>query len=195
MSNTTRGTEWKVGLFIVIGLSVAAIMAIKFGKVGSGFKDFYTITVEFQNASGLLKGNDVYLAGDRIGFAAEAPSLIEGRVAVKVPLRIRDGVKIPKASKFVVSSSGLMGDSYVGIDVPPDANHEDIFKDGDYVLGSRVKGLGDLTTDAGGAIEELKKRLEDLKEPIKDVDERLLSDVNLKNLEPVSPTSATSRRA
>src|SRR5215204_5624562 len=104
MSTNTRGTEWKVGLFIVVGLFVISAMAIKFGKVGTGLQRFYTLTVEFQNASGLLKGNDVYLAGARVGFAEEAPSLIEGKFAVTVPLRIREGVKIPKTAKFLIGS-------------------------------------------------------------------------------------------
>src|SRR5688572_32026595 len=108
MNDSAKGTEWKVGLFIVISLTVIAVMAITFGKVGSGLQKFYRLTVEFQNASGLLKGNDVYLAGDRVGYAEEAPSLIEGKFAVKVPLRIREGVKIPKTGKFLIGSSGLM---------------------------------------------------------------------------------------
>ena len=183
MNNSAKGTEWKVGLFIVIGLTVIAVMAVTFGKVGSGLKKFYKLTVEFQNASGLLKGNDVYLAGDRVGYAEQAPSLIEGKFAVTVPLRIREGVKIPKSAKFLIGSSGLMGDAFVGIDIPADANFDDLYKDGDYIVGTRIKGLGDLTSDAGGVLEELRKRLEDLKNPIKDVDEQLLSETNLKNLE------------
>jgi phospholipid/cholesterol/gamma-HCH transport system substrate-binding protein len=183
MSNSNRGTEWKVGLFIVIGLVVLAGMAIKFGKVGGGLKKFYTITVEFHNASGLLKGNDVYLAGDRVGYAEQAPSLIEGKFAVQVPLRIREGVRIPKSARFLIGSSGLMGDAYVGVDVPPDANFDEVYQDGDYVMGSRIKGLGDLTSDAASTLEELRKRLQDLRNPIKEVDDQLLSDANLKNLE------------
>src|SRR4051794_35629376 len=139
MNNSSRGTEWKVGLFIVIGLAVVSGLAITFGKVGSGLKKFYQLTVEFQNASGLLKGNDVYLAGDRVGFAEEAPSLIEGKFAVKVPLRIREGVKIPKSAKFFIGSSGLMGDAYVAVDIPADAKFDDLYKDGDYIVGTRIK--------------------------------------------------------
>jgi ABC-type transporter Mla subunit MlaD len=183
MSNSSQGTEWKVGLFIVLGLAVTTMLAITFGKVGSGLKKFYRLTVEFQNASGLLKGNDVYLAGDRVGYAEEAPSLIEGKFAVSVPLRVRDGVKIPKSAKFLIGSSGLMGDAYVGIDVPADANFNDVFKDGDYIVGTRIKGLGDLTSDAGTVLEELRKRLVDLREPIQQVNDEVLSDANVKNLE------------
>jgi len=183
MSNSSQGTEWKVGLFIVLGLAVTTMLAITFGKVGSGLKKFYRLTVEFQNASGLLKGNDVYLAGDRVGYAEEAPSLIEGKFAVSVPLRIRDGVKIPKSAKFLIGSSGLMGDAYVGIDVPADAKFSDVFKDGDYIVGTRIKGLGDLTSDAGTVLEELRKRLVDLREPIQQVNDEVLSDANVKNLE------------
>src|SRR5688572_33472329 len=91
MNDSAKGTEWKVGLFIGISLTVIAVMAVTFGKVGTGLNKFYKLTVEFQNASGLLKGNDVYMAGDRVGYAEQAPSLIEGKFAVSVPLRIQIG--------------------------------------------------------------------------------------------------------
>ena len=63
MTNESRGIEWKVGVFMLIGLAVIAFMAIKFGKLSQGLKKYYNITAEFPNASGLLKGADVYTPG------------------------------------------------------------------------------------------------------------------------------------
>lgn len=182
LQSSHRGTEWKVGLFVLTGFLVVAVLAIKFGKLGSGFQKYYTLTVEFQNASGLLKGNVVYLAGDSVGYAVQAPSLLPDRFAVTVPLRIREGVRIPKNAKFMIGSSGLMGDAFVGVDIPPEADFNDFYQDKAYIVGSRVKGLGDLTGDASDALGELKKRLVELREPIEDVGGRVLSDANIKNL-------------
>jgi len=182
MNEEHRGTEWKVGLFIAVAIGVLAVMAVKFGKLGTGLEKFYPVTVEFPDASGLLKRGEVYLAGDRIGFAEEAPTLIEGKYAVKVPLRIRDGVKIPKGARFIIGSSGLMGDSYVAIELPETPNMDDIIQPGDYIQGTRKKGFAELTAEGSGVIEELKKRLEELKGPIDSIGGDVLGEKNRKAL-------------
>jgi phospholipid/cholesterol/gamma-HCH transport system substrate-binding protein len=173
-NESPRGTEWKVGLFVLTGLLVLAGLAIKFGKLGTGYSRSYTLTVEFENASGLIKGNSVFLAGAPVGFALEGPSLLPDRFAVKVPLKVREGVRIPKSARFVVGSAGLMGDAYIGVSVPDGANFEDIYKDGDYIMGTREKGLTDLAPDASDTLLELKKRLVEFK--------AVLSEENMKNL-------------
>jgi ABC-type transporter Mla subunit MlaD len=182
MSNESRGAEWKVGLFIAIGIAIISFMAVKFGKLGTGLQKFYNVQAEFPDASGLLKGGEVRMAGARIGFAEEAPELIEGRYAVTVPLRIRDGVKIPKNAKFTIDTSGLMGDAYVAVTLPKDPDPQ-VLGEGSQIVGSRVEGLSDLTAKGGDVMIELKKRLQELEDPIKDVRDRLLSDVNLGNLQ------------
>jgi len=190
MKNESRGIEWKVGLFMLIGLGVVAFMAISFGKFGQGLKKYYSISVEFPNASGLLKGADVYMAGAKVGFTADAPTLIEGRSAVKVALKLKDGVKIPRASSFLISSSGFLGDAYVSINPPTNPDMADIFKNGDSVQGTRLEGFGDLAVKGGDVMDELKKRLQELEAPIKDIRERVLAD---KNLNAIDETFASLR--
>ncbi|MEO6787741.1 MAG: MlaD family protein [Chthoniobacteraceae bacterium] len=183
MTNESRGIEWKVGIFMLIGLGVIAFMAIKFGKLGQGLKKYYTITAEFPNASGLLKGADVYMAGARVGFTADAPELIEGRYAVEVQLKLKGGVKIPRGSTFVISSSGFLGDAFVSINWPEHPSTTDFLHDGEKVIGKRLEGLGDLTQKGGDVMDELKKRLQELEAPIKDIRERVLSEKNLKAID------------
>lgn len=182
MTKQSNGAEWKVGIFMAFGIALIAFMAVKFGKLGTGLQKFYNVQVEFPDASGLLKGGEVRMAGARIGFAKEAPELVEGRYAVHVPLRIREGVKIPKNATFTIDTSGLMGDAYVAV-VLPSSPSEEMLIDGAQITGNRVKALSDLTAEGGDIMGELKKRLQELEDPIKDVRDRLLSDVNLANLE------------
>ena len=183
MTNDSRGIEWKVGIFMLIGLCVIGFMAIKFGKLSQGLKKYYNISAEFPNASGLLKGADVYMAGARVGFTADAPELIEGRYAVEVQLKLKDGIKIPHGSAFLISSSGFLGDAFVSINPPENPDMNDIFKDGEKVVGKRIEGIGDLTQKGGDVMDELKKRLQELEAPIKDIRERVLADKNLKSID------------
>ena len=75
MKNDSRGIEWKVGLFMLVGLGLIAGMAIQFGKLGQGLKKYYMITAEFQNASGLLDirvnllALDILVAGNPVDDA------------------------------------------------------------------------------------------------------------------------------
>ena len=79
---------------------------MQFGRVDEGFKTYYDLTVQFPNASGLLKGSDVLLAGAKIGRVSRRGRELPAR-GRPVPLRIFDYVKIPAGSKFTVGSSGF----------------------------------------------------------------------------------------
>src|SRR6266478_4392420 len=119
MNRHERGLEFKVGAFVFVGLSILAALVVQFGRLGEGFKKYYAVTVRFTDASGLLKGSDVLLAGAKIGHVAGGPRLVPEGHGVSVPLRIFDYVKIPVGSKFEVGSSGLLGDRFVNVTLPP----------------------------------------------------------------------------
>src|SRR3954468_10315884 len=114
-----RGLAFKVGVFVFMGLAMLGALVVQFGRVGEGFKTYYPLTVKFADASGLLKGSDVLLAGAKIGRVAGGPHLVGEGNGVLVPLRIYDYVKIPVGSKFAVGSSGLLGDRFVTVTMPP----------------------------------------------------------------------------
>ncbi len=95
MSTERKNVEVFVGLFLLIGFSFIAVMVVTFGRVGQSFRSFYEITVQFPNASGLVKDSDVLLSGARIGHVAEPPRLVGKSYAVAVKLSIREDIKIP----------------------------------------------------------------------------------------------------
>src|SRR4030095_5813337 len=119
MNRHERGLEFKVGIFVFVGLAMLGALVVQFGRLGEGFKTYYTITVRFTDAAGLLKGTDVLLAGARIGKVAGGPKLVRDGGGVAVPLKIYDYVKIPEGTKFTVGSSGLLGDRFVNVTIPP----------------------------------------------------------------------------
>src|ERR1700692_3472393 len=102
MSTDRKRVEWIVGLFLFIGFGVIAAMVVIFGRVGQGFQKMYSLTVEFPNASGLVKGSDVMLAGARVGLAKKAPALTGEHYRVAVELSIKDAVLIPRGSLFQI---------------------------------------------------------------------------------------------
>src|SRR5438094_3971388 len=119
MNRHERGLEFKVGIFVFVGLAMVGALLVQFGRLGEGFKTYYALTVRFDDASGLLKGTDVLLSGARIGKVADGPRLVREGGGVAVPLKIYDYVKVPEGSKFMVGSSGLLGDRFVNVTIPP----------------------------------------------------------------------------
>lgn len=183
MNTETKGLEWKVGLFLLLGLVIISVMAIKFGKVGQGLTKYYKLQVEFANASGLLKDADVFLSGARVGYVHGPPALIKGRYAVRVELRIEADIKVPRGSIFSIKSAGFMGDTAVAIETPLNPDSTNVYADGEQVNGELIPGFGELTAAGGDVMEEMKKRLIELQVTVDKVNSEVLSKKNTENLD------------
>lgn len=181
MKSGGKGLEFKVGLFVFVGLAVLAGLVVQFGRVGEGFKTYYTVTVQFPNASGLLKGSDVLLAGAKIGRVSNGPHLVPGRQGVSVPLRIFDYVKIPAESHFTVGSSGLLGDRFVDVQPPQGQPTNFLHKDAE-VAGTRETGMDDLTREGGFLVKDLRDTVKNVNGTITRLNEQTLSQANMDNL-------------
>lgn len=174
MNRHERGLEFKVGAFVFVGLALLGALVVQFGRLGEGFKTYYGLTVGFNDASGLLKGSDVLLAGARIGKVSGGPRLAREGSGVDVPLKIYDYVKVPAESKFTVGSSGLLGDRFVNVTMPP-GQPKTYIPPNTYIRGARETGLDDLTREGGQV-------LNDLHTTVSRLNEETLSPANLQNL-------------
>ena len=173
--------ELKVGAFVLAGLAVLAALVVQFGRVGEGFKTYYGLTVRFPDASGLLKGSDVLLAGAKIGRVSGGPRLVPSGEGVEVPLRIFDYVKIPAESKFTVGSSGLLGDRFVAVSMPPGPPENYIARE-TVIEGTRETGLDDLTREGGFLVSDLRNAVQNVNTTISRLNTETLSEANLANL-------------
>jgi virulence factor Mce-like protein len=181
MNRHERGLEFKVGAFVFAGLAVLAALVVQFGRVGEGFRKVYPLTVRFTDASGLLKGSSVLLAGAKIGRVADGPRLVREGQGVAVPLLIYDFVRIPADSKFMVGSSGLLGDRFVSVTSPPGAVAGHIPK-GAFVDGTRESGLDDLTREGGELAKDLRGTVQKLNTTVDRLNQQALSTGKMENL-------------
>jgi len=115
MDTTKTSTQLRAGFFMLLGFFCIGSLVIYFGRFGESVKKYYTLSVEYRNASGLLKGADVMLAGAKIGEVASAPVVLPSMRGVSVPLKIEESVQIPDGSIFSIGSSGLLGDRFVTV--------------------------------------------------------------------------------
>jgi phospholipid/cholesterol/gamma-HCH transport system substrate-binding protein len=142
--------ETKVGIFLLIGIGLVCTLIIIFGEVPDLFKPTYTLTVRFPNASGLLKGSDVYLSGALIGKVTTDPHPIPDTQKVEVNLKIDKSVGIRQNASYVIGSSGLLGDKFVEVkpvvypDGTPDEKKAALVYDGEVIEGVPETGLPEL---------------------------------------------------
>ena len=181
MNRHERGLELKVGVFVFVGLAMLGALVVQFGRLGEGFKTYYTLTVRFNDASGLLKGTDVLLAGARIGKVADPPRLVREGSGVAVPLKIYDYIKIPEGTKFTVGSSGLLGDRFVNVTIPPGLPKAYLPPNA-YVDGARETGIDDLTREGGALVNDLRGTVQKVDTTVARLNQDTLSSENMENL-------------
>src|SRR5213592_336215 len=181
MNRHERGLEFKVGIFVFAGLAGLGALVVKFARLGEGFKTYYPITIRFSDASGLLKGSDVLLAGARIGKVAGGPRLVREGNGVAVPLKIYDYVKVPEGTKFTVGSSGLLGDRFVVV-TPPPGQAKAYLPPNAYIDGTRETGIDDLTREGGALVTDLRGTVQKIDTTVNRLNQETLSSANMENL-------------
>lgn len=187
MSEGRKGTEVYVGLFLVLGFGVLACMVILFGKTGERTQASYKIVAEFPNASGLARGAGVLLSGAQIGRVASGPDLDTGAGAFRITatLAIRADVKLPRQTRFVIGSAGLLGDKFVDVQLPAKFTLDDALRDGETVAPSKSSsaGLSELTDKGAVVMDKLVTELEHIEQLTGRLSDGLLHERNLKNIE------------
>jgi phospholipid/cholesterol/gamma-HCH transport system substrate-binding protein len=139
--------ETKVGIFLLLGIALICTLIVIFGEVPDLFKPTYSLTVKFPDASGLLKGSDVYLAGAVIGKVTTDPHYIPDTQKVEVNLKINKDVGIREDASYVIGSSGLLGDRFVIVkpkEYKGDEEKAPFVKDGEVIEGVNDIGLSDI---------------------------------------------------
>ena len=185
MANEFKGLEIKVGVFVLIGLAIIAAMAVQFGRVGQGLSDFYTLTVNFSNASGLVKNADVQLSGARIGVVADAPKAVPGQIGIiPVQLKIRSDLRLPKGCFFMIGKSGLLGDTSVMVALPTGFDLEKFDPtDESKLIPKNTIVKGTPVTDFNELASQGEKNMKRLGETLEKIQNGVLSDENMGNLQ------------
>lgn len=170
-----RKIQIRVGLFTLLGLVLIGAMVTYFGRLGEGMKSFYEIEVRYPNASGLLRGADVLMAGAKVGKVSSGPDILPDGDGVSVGLKIYDGVEIPLNSTFTIGSSGLLGDRFVDVTMPPRTNQEPPVQPGGIIEGQRETGISELAGEGGLMLSDVREAVQRISKVVKRLDEELLT--------------------
>lgn len=183
MTSEDRKTQIKVGIFILIGLTITGMLVVYFGRLGEGFSNYYNLRVEFSNASGIIRGAEVLLAGAKVGRVTTAPVIMPDMQGVYVELRILEQVRIPVGSEFSIGSSGLLGDKYIQIVLKDGKPDGPVIEPDSTIKGSEVgDGIGALTEGAGDLIADLRNTVRNINSVVTKLDQSVLSKSELESI-------------
>jgi phospholipid/cholesterol/gamma-HCH transport system substrate-binding protein len=183
-----QNLETKVGLFLMFGIAVICTLIICFGAVGDLFKPTYTLTLKFPDASGLLKGSEVYLSGAEVGKVTTDPAPVPDSQEVKVNIKIDQKVRIRSDAQFTIGSAGLLGDRYVEITPQtyakdtPEGEKKKYVNDGDKLNGESTPSFESLTAAAQPLILKANDIADQLKDMIDKLNTQVLSGTSTDDL-------------
>jgi phospholipid/cholesterol/gamma-HCH transport system substrate-binding protein len=186
MNPASKKTEILVGLFVLFSLVLLAGLVWRFSDFAEERRPTDTYIVRFENAGGLTEGAPVALGGTKIGRIQSAPRLDDqGKVIIPIEI-FRDAKhRLPKNIRVAIGRSGLLGDSYVSIEMPAQPA-ADFYQPGDQIDGTRSAGLDQLQEAANNIsqrtmvlLEDVQTGLRDLNGAIGKLDKNVLSEENL----------------
>lgn len=150
----------RVGLFFLLGLGLLYVVAQSL-STGTLFRDRgYELKAEFTNLQQVKEGDDVRIAGVKIG-TVQGTALDRGR-AIAI-LTINEDVRIPVDSKARVILSGLLGTNQVDIQY---GEASEYLADGDTIqtlpttdLNEIFAKIGDVGDRLDGAFDQVSEAL------------------------------------
>jgi phospholipid/cholesterol/gamma-HCH transport system substrate-binding protein len=108
----SRTTQVIVGIFTLLGIAAMVFLSVRLGRVEIFPAPGYTVFANFDNIAGLKTGNEVEIAGVKVGKVTGI-GLKDNRA--RVTMRINQGVEIDDEAIASVLTSGLIGDKYVSV--------------------------------------------------------------------------------
>ena len=176
--------EIKVGLFVLVGLVLLAVLLLQFSKSTSIFRGTYELRLHASNVGGLKERASVLLAGVQVGTVSGIELAPDGK-SVTILLRIYKDYKnkIYHDARFVIQQSGFLGDQYVAI--IPTANQPPVWNDGADVDCEAPFNLQETARAAAGFIQRIDDTAQKLDAAVGDVRRLVLNEQTLTNLSAV----------
>src|SRR5881394_1380412 len=101
--------EWRVGIFVLIGLVLLAGLVIQFSKGGNPVAKKYTIRMRAANIGGLKKKAGVLMSGVQVGVVRDIRLGPQG-TNVTIFLSIYQEYRVFKDARVLIEQSGFLGD-------------------------------------------------------------------------------------
>ncbi|MEM8521919.1 MlaD family protein [Flavobacterium sp. PL12] len=136
------GYQWKLGMFVVIGLVLFVGTIYFVGKQKNLFGSTFELYSKFNSVSGLEIGNNVRLSGINVGTVDDIDFLTDTTVVIKMIIKDEVRKYIKKDAIASISSDGLMGDKVLVISAGKTSNV--VVENNDYITSKKAIEMDDL---------------------------------------------------
>jgi phospholipid/cholesterol/gamma-HCH transport system substrate-binding protein len=171
--------EWRVGLFVVIGLAVLGGLLLQFSKGTSLFRPTYELYLKARNVGGLKTRAAVLMSGVSVGTVSDIQLNPEG-TNVTITLKVYKQYVIHKDARFVIEQSGFLGDQYIA--VVPTLNEGDTWHPDEHPVAEEPFNLQEVARSAAGFLQRVDQTTRRLDDAIADVRRLVLNEQTLTNL-------------
>lgn len=140
--NKESGYQWKLGMFVIIGLVLFVTTIYFVGKQKNLFGSTFELNSKFNSVNGLEVGNNVRFSGINIGTVEEIEFLTDTSVVIKLIIKEEVRKYIKKDAIASISSDGLMGDKVLTISSGKNSNV--IVENNDNIASKQAIEMDDL---------------------------------------------------
>jgi phospholipid/cholesterol/gamma-HCH transport system substrate-binding protein len=170
--------EVKVGLFVLIGLVLLAVVLIQFSKGTSLFRNAYQLRLHAVNVGGLKQRAGVLLAGVDVGSVSEIKLADDGK-SVTILLSIYKNFTIYSDARFVIEQAGFLGDQYVSI--IPTKNLGEVLTNNASVECQEPFNLQEVARSTAGFVQRIDETAKKLDDAVSDLRRVVLNGETLTN--------------
>ena len=173
--------EFKIGLFVIVLLAMAAVMSIKFSESGFGLRNTYPLTLRTSNAGTIIRDSPVLMSGVKIGYVDSFDLTEDGReVLINVELYPEYSTRVREGVTFRIKSTGFLGDQFIGV-FPGETMGKELAEGSEHPCESPfdVEQVGQKVT---GLIERVDGAVEKIDLLVGNVNTNLLSSNSVENV-------------
>jgi phospholipid/cholesterol/gamma-HCH transport system substrate-binding protein len=173
-----KSSEVWVGIFVVVGVILLALMTVKIEKFRIGKEVGYLLNIYFDSASGLDRNSPVRVAGVRVGNV-ERIALEQGKA--RITFHLPSNVILYKDAKAYIKSEGFFGEKYVEVS-PGTPGYPKLEPNGVVEQGASPVDVEQFLSQVGAIRDDIKDITKPLGDVLKAVDTRkvegLINDFN-----------------
>ncbi|MFV8326481.1 MlaD family protein [Flavobacterium sp. ZS1P14] len=149
--NKESGFQWKLGMFVIIGLVLFVATIYFVGKQKNLFGSTFHLKSNFRSVSGLEVGNNVRFSGINIGTVSEIELITDSSVVVNIVIKdeVRKFIKTDAIAS--IGSDGLMGDKVLTIS--PGIKSTKIVEDNDIIASRRPIDMEDVMSSVKKSVD------------------------------------------
>ncbi|MFV5699677.1 MlaD family protein [Flavobacterium sp. ZT3R17] len=149
--NKESGFQWKLGMFVIIGLVLFVATIYFVGKQKNIFGSTFHLKSNFKSVSGLEVGNNVRFSGINIGTVSDIELVTDSSVVVSISIKDEVQQFIKTDAIASIGSDGLMGDKVLTIS--PGTNSNKSVKDNDVIASRKPIDMEDVMSSVKKSVD------------------------------------------